>query len=178
MKTQLKFFFLFWLVSAFLFVPSAAEEKRHPEYEAVKKIIEDSIGWAIEKNFDYMFSLWAQDENLFHFWLTSDSRIIGFEAFKKFAERWRTPDFHGTRFEFKDLRIYFSRTGDVVWYSTYLDDCGEYKGKESCLKDVFQTGVLEKRDGKWVHVLVHGSYPVDRIPENFLKRYYKHLFEQ
>jgi len=48
-------------------------------------------------------------------------------------------------------------------------------GKGNCLKDVFQTGVLEKRDGKWVHVQIHGSYPVDKIPEAYIKKYYKNL---
>jgi ketosteroid isomerase-like protein len=155
----------------------ASENNASSNYSDVKKAIEDSIGWAIQKDFDYMFSLMANDENFFHFWLTSDSQVIGITAFKKFAERWKDPGFKGTRFEFKDLRINISRSGDVAWYSTYLDDCGEFNGKESCIKDVFQTGVLEKRDGKWVHALIHGSYPVDKIPENYIKYYYKNLFQ-
>ena len=112
------------------------------DYEAVKKSIEQSIGWAIEKDFEAMFRLWA--DNMSHFWLFPDSLIVGLDNFKKYAERWRDPDFRGTRFEFKDLRIVFSRSSDVAWYSCFLDDCGSYKGKETCLKDVFQTGVLEK----------------------------------
>ncbi|MBN1272951.1 MAG: nuclear transport factor 2 family protein [Candidatus Aminicenantes bacterium] len=153
-----------------------AQTDVHPEYEAVKKSIEQTIGWAIEKDFEAMFRLWADD--MFHFWLFSDSKVVGLENFKKFSERWKDPDFHGTRYEFKDLRIKFSRSGDVAWYSCFLDDCGSYKGKESCLKDVFQTGVLEKRDGRWVHVQVHGSYPVDKIPENYVRHFYSGLFEE
>jgi len=154
----------------------ASEEKNSSDYEAVKKAIEQSIGWAIEKDFDAMFRLWA--DNMFHFWLFSDSTVVGLDNFKKYAERWKDPDFRGTRFEFKDLRIVFSRSGDVAWYSCFLDDCGSYKGKESCLKNVFQTGVLEKREGRWVHVLMHGSYPVDKIPENYVRRFYSNLFEK
>jgi len=147
-----------------------------PDYEAVKKSIEQSIGWAIEKDFETLFRLWA--DNMFHFWLFSDSLVAGLDNFKKYAEQWKNPDFHGTRFEFKDLRIVFSRSRDVAWYSCFLDDCGSYKGRENCLKDVFQTGVLEKRDGRWVHVLMHGSYPVDKIPANFVRRFYSDLFEK
>ena len=152
------------------------EEKTSPDHGAVKKAIEKSIGWAIEKDFDAMFRLWA--DNLFHFWLFSDSTVVGLDNFKKYAERWKDPDFRGTRFEFRDLRIVFSRSSDVAWYSCTLDDCGSYKGKESCLKNVFQTGVLEKREGGWVHVLMHGSYPVDKIPENYVRRFYSDLFEK
>jgi ketosteroid isomerase-like protein len=139
-------------------------------YSAVKNAIEQSIGWAVEKDFEAMYKLWADD--LFHFWLFSDSKVVGLEDFKKYSGAWKDPDFRGTFFEFRDLRIVFSRSGDVAWYSCYLDDCSSYKCEESCLKDVFQTGVLEKRDGQWVHVLMHGSFPVDRIPENYVKRFY------
>jgi hypothetical protein len=154
----------------------SAGQNAPPDYDAVKKAIEQSIGWAIEKDFEAMFRLWA--DNLFHFWLFSDSTIVGLEEFKKYSERWRNPDFRGTRFEFRDLRIVFSRSGDVAWYSCTLDDCGAIKGQEFCLKNVFQTGVLEKRDGRWVHVLMHGSYPIDKIPENYVRRFYSGLFEK
>ena len=146
------------------------------DYETVKRTIEQSIGWAIEKDFDSMFRLWADD--MFHFWIFSDSTVVGLDNFKKYAEQWRDPDFRGTRFEFRDLRIVFSRSGDVAWYSCTLDDCGSYKGQEFCMKDVFQTGVLEKRDGTWVHVLMHGAYPIDKIPEKYVTRFYSGLFEK
>ena len=153
-----------------------SQEITSPDYEEVKKTIEQSIGWAIEKEFDAMFRLWA--ENMFHFWLFSNSLVIGLDNFKTYAEQWQDPDFRGTRFEFRDLRIVFSHSGDVAWYSCFLDDCSSYKGKESCLENVFQTGVLEKRDGLWVHVLMHGSYPVDKIPENYVRKFYSHMFEK
>jgi ketosteroid isomerase-like protein len=155
---------------------ATAEGATPDEHAEVKNAIEQSIGWAIKKDFDAMFRLWADD--LFHFWLFSQSKVVGLEDLKKYSEVWRNPDFRGTRFEFKDLRIVFSRSGDVAWYSCFLDDCSSFKGQESCLKDVFQTGVLEKRDGRWVHVLMHGSYPVDKIPENYVRRFYSGLFEK
>jgi ketosteroid isomerase-like protein len=158
---------------AFTPVMTAAEEPA-TDHEAVTEAIEQAIGWAIEKDFDAMFGLWADD--LFHFWLTSDSQVVGLVDFKTYAERWRDPEFRGTRFEFRDLRIVFSASGDVAWYSCFLDDCGTYRGTEFCLEDVFQTGVLEKRDGRWVHVLMHGSYPIDKVPEKYVRRYYTELF--
>ncbi len=167
---------MFLIVSLALPDSVAVGENASADYEAVKKNIEQSIGWAIEKNFDAMFRLWA--DNMFHFWLFSDSTVVGLDNFKKYAERWKDPDFRGTRFEFRDLRIMFSRSGDVAWYSCTLDDCGSIKGREFCLKNVFQTGVLEKRDGTWVHVLMHGSYPVDKIPENYVRQFYSALFEK
>jgi len=153
---------------------TVAAEESTADHEAVRRAIEQSIGWAVDKDFDAMFGLWA--DNLFHFWLTSDSQVVGIEDFRNYAERWRDPEFRGTRFEFRDLRIVFSSSGDVAWYSCFLDDCGSFRGQESCVENVFQTGVLEKREGRWVHVLMHGSYPVDKVPERYVRRYYTDLF--
>ncbi|MBN2134098.1 MAG: nuclear transport factor 2 family protein [Acidobacteria bacterium] len=155
----------------------AQVEKTSNDYDGVKKAIETMIGWAIEKDFDALFAVTAHDPNFFHLWLMSNSQVIGYDNWVKYAERWKDPGFKGTRFEFKDLRINFSQDGNVAWYSTYIDDCGEFNGEESCLNDVFQTGVLEKRDGKWVHTQIHGSYPVDKVPAFYIKHFYKDLFK-
>ncbi len=176
MKKRLTEFSLILLIFFLIAGCKAPAVDTSSDYDLVKESIEQSIGWAIEKDFDAMFRLWADD--MFHFWLVSESLVEGLENFKKYAERWKDPDFQGTRFEFKDLRIVFSRSGDVAWYSCFLDDCGSYKGVENCLEDVFQTGVLEKRDGRWVHVLVHGAYPIDKVPENYVRRFYSGLFEK
>jgi len=164
------------LISLVLVGRGLSQGTTSPEYETVKRAIEQSIGWAIEKDFDAMFRLW--DDNMFHFWLFSNSLVVGLDNFKIYAEQWRDPDFRGTRFQFKELRIVFSRSGDVAWYSCFLDDCGSYKGRESCLENVFQTGVLEKKGGRWVHMLMHGSYPVDKIPENYVRKFYSSLLEK
>jgi hypothetical protein len=147
-----------------------SQDKVSPEYDEVKMTIEQSIAWAIEKDFDALYNLW--DDSMFHFWLFSNSQVVGLDSFKVYSGQWKDPDFRGTRFLFKDLRIKFSQSGDVAWYSCYLDDCGSFKGTESCLENVFQTGVLEKKNGRWVHVLMHGSFPVDKIPENIIERFY------
>ena len=154
---------------------AVASDTASEDHAAVKQSIEQSIGWAIEKDFEAMYRLWGDD--MFHFWLFSDSQVIGLESFKEYSERWKDPEFRGTRYEFKDLRIRFSDSGDVAWYSCYLDDCGTFRGQEFCLNDVFQTGVLEKRQGRWVHVLMHGSYPVDKVPENYVRRFYSDLLQ-
>ena len=145
---------------------------RELEVDEVRRAIEFSIGWAVEKDFDKMFSVWAHDEHLYHHWLSSTSTTRGFDAFEKHAESWKDPKFKGTTYEFRDLEINLSQSGDVAWYSCRLDDCYEYDGQPGCVENVLQTGVLEKRDGAWVHVLMHGSYPVDEIPVAYISRYF------
>jgi hypothetical protein len=153
--------------------PARAGDPKNPEYDEVKRVIEYAIGWAVDKDFDAMFSIWAHDDNLYHHWLSSKSTTRGFDEFEAHAEGWRDPKFRGTTYEFRDLEITFSSSGDVAWYSCRLDDCYEIEGRPGCVENVHQTGVLEKRDGKWVHVLMHGSYPVDEVPLAYVKAYYE-----
>lgn len=136
------------------------------EKEAIRKVIHASIGWAMTKDFVLLYGSLAQDPELFLFQPTSTTTIIGFEAFQKFAEaHWRTEDFKATGYEFREVRIHLSRSGDVAWFSAILDDCGEFKGQAGCWKDTRYTGVLEKRRGKWVLCQMHFSFAADKVLE-------------
>ena len=99
MKEQiLKVSFVLYLSLGFV-SNGTAQDTASPDYEIEKETIEQSIGWAIEKDFDNMFRLW--DENMFHFWLFSNSIVVGLDSFKIYAEQWKDPNFRGTCFEFK-----------------------------------------------------------------------------
>lgn len=159
-------------------LPVFADSKDHPDYEIVKKTIEDSLQWALNKNYDRLYSIVANDDNYYALWVFSSSKRLGYKQFQEGSLKFKTPDFVATRSDFNDLRINFSQSGTVAWYSARVDDCWEWKGEPDCLKDLTQTGVLEKRDGKWLHVQMHGSYPVDKIPEKYVKAFYSKLFEK
>ena len=58
MKTQLITITVVLLFLVNLTGRMTAQENTSPDYEVVKKTIEQSIGWAIEKDFDAMFLLW------------------------------------------------------------------------------------------------------------------------
>jgi hypothetical protein len=74
-----------------------------------------------------------------------------------------SPDFKATHYKIWDLRINLSRSSDVAWYSCMLEDCAEIKGEPGCWKDTRWTGVLEKREGKWVIVQMHFSFAADKV---------------
>ena len=138
-------------------------EDRQAEEANIKRVIEASIGWALDKDFDLLYNSMAQDSNFFIYHPDNASTIVGFDAFKKYAEAvFRDPRFKATRFELKKLRINRSASGDVAWYSCLLDDFGEWDGKPSGWENCRWTGVLEKRDGKWVVVQMHFSFATDQ----------------
>ena len=76
------------------------------EKAEIEAVIHDSIGWALTKDFERLYSIMAQEADFFIFHPDSKSTIHGFEAFKDFdfvgavvlapgrrprAAFWRTP---------------------------------------------------------------------------------------
>ena len=83
--------------------------------------------------------------------------------FKKASDFWMSPDFKATHYKIWDLRINISNSHDVAWYSCMLEDCAEIRGEPACWEDTRWTGVLEKRDGRWVIVQMHFSFAADKV---------------
>ena len=134
------------------------------EKEKIQKVVYDSIGWASNKDKELLFNSIAQDADFFIFHPDSQSTIIGFDAFKKMVEEFFMNDaFKAKSFSIKDLVIHVSKTVDTAWFSAYLDDFGEWKGKPTAWVDTRWTGVLEKRKNKWVIVQMHFSFASDKI---------------
>jgi len=88
----------------------------------------------------------------------TDKVIRGYEQFLSNSEVFKNPDFTYVRHELKDLKIKLSKTGDVAWYYCVLDDINSYKGQPANWENARWTGVLEKRNGKWVIVQHHFSF--------------------
>lgn len=143
--------------------PSSEKRDDDAEKDIIERTIRDSIGWALTKDRPLLESILAHDSDFFIFHPSSKGNIMGWDSFVKLFDIWMSPKFKATHFDVRDLRITFSRSRDVAWYSAILDDCGEWEGKPNCWKDTRWTGVLEKRDGKWIIVQMHFSFASDRV---------------
>lgn len=137
----------------------------HPDITREKALIEknirDSIGWAITKDRPLLENLIAHDDDLFMF-NPDSSTIVGWNQFEQQFDFWMDARFKATLFDIRELRINLSRSGDVAWFSAILDDLGEWDGTPIGWKDTRWTGVLEKRDGRWVVVQMHFSFSSDK----------------
>ncbi|PKK83242.1 MAG: hypothetical protein CVT49_09555 [candidate division Zixibacteria bacterium HGW-Zixibacteria-1] len=141
-----------------------ATKANDKEMAIIKKVIEDSIGWALTKDKERLYSVMLQDSSLFFYNPDNAGTIRGFEAFRQLVENVFMNDaFKATSYEVKDLRINISQGGDVAWWACVLDDFGEWDGRPTAWKDVRWTGVTEKRNGKWVIVQMHFSYPTEAM---------------
>ncbi len=129
------------------------------EKAVIEQVIRSKIGWALTKDKDLALNTLSQDEELLI--INPDSSItVGFQAQKRKVETIFMSDrFKVTDFAIRDLRIGISKMGDAAWYFCYLDDHCLWDGRPVGWDNVRWTGVLEKRDGKWVVVQMHFSFP-------------------
>ncbi len=132
------------------------------DQKEVEHCIHDAIGWALTKDINRLFSIMANDENFFIYHPDSRSTIIGFDAFKQLGESsWMKDAFKATDYAIRDMRINYSMHGNVAWYSCMLDDHAEWNGQKIGWDNCRWTGILEKRDDRWVIVQMHFSFPKD-----------------
>ena len=133
---------------------SFSQSDRKAELAAVSASIHDAIGWAKNKDFKLLYSIIANDSNYLE--VDPDPGIIrGFAQFKKNEAFWGSPDFKAVRYEIRDLKISLSQKGDVAWYYCVLDDINEWKGQPASWMNTRWTGVLEKREGRWIISQMH-----------------------
>lgn len=59
----------------------------------------------------------------------------------------------------KETHITLSKNENVAWYSQLLDTCLETKGEPFNINGFRHTGVMEKRNDKWLIVQSHISIP-------------------
>ena len=131
------------------------------EREAVETAINNVMGWAVNKDFDLFFGTIADDSNFVS--VTPYDKVkFGVGDVIKDTAFWASPNFKAIRHDLSDLRITFSRSGDVAWFYCVLNDINEWQGKPANWENVRWTGVVEKRHGKWRVVQQHFSWPLQR----------------
>ena len=132
------------------------------ERAEIEQVIRNSIGWALNKDKDLLYQSVAQDADFFIFHPDAGSTIIGFDAFKRMVERvFMNESFKATGFEIRQLKISISNSGDAAWFSSILDDYGEWDGKSTSWVNARWTGAVKKHNGVWVIAQMHFSFATD-----------------
>jgi ketosteroid isomerase-like protein len=127
------------------------------ERALIEKAINNSIGWAKNKDLSLLYSVIANDTNFLE--VHPEGRVVkGIDEFRKSEAFWMSPDFQAVRYEIRDLSINISGSGTVAWWFCMLDDINEWKGKPANWENTRWTGVMEKREGRWQIVQQHFSF--------------------
>lgn len=128
------------------------------EIQLVNQSINNVFSWAVNKDFDLFYGSISNDSDFIS--VTPYDRVkFGFNEVRKDSSFWGSPDFRAIRHDLRDLHIHFSQKRDVAWFFCYLDDINEWKGEPANWENARWTGVLEKRNGKWIVVQQHFSFP-------------------
>jgi ketosteroid isomerase-like protein len=133
--------------------------------QQIIKALHDSFRWAFTKDRALFESVFARDEDFFTYFPDSKSTVLGWQQFEKLLEDWMDPRSNATGYDIRNLRVVISKTGDVAWFSAFVDDEGEFDGKPWGTKDIRWTGVLEKRGGAWKICQQHMSQASDMKSE-------------
>ena len=142
-------------------LPAAAADTHEADRAEIARVVNSVIGWAQDKNLDLFYGSIANDDDYIS--VTPGRRVIKrFEDVKLNVPFWLSPDFQYVRHELKDLEITFARCGEVAWFFCVLDDINTYKGEPAAWENARWTGVVEKRDGRWVVVSQHFSFASDQ----------------
>lgn len=138
-------------------LPLESASNRDAERTEITKVISSVIGWAKDKNLDLFYGSIANDEDYLS--VSPRKRVVKcFEDVKQSVPFWMSPDFKYVHHELKYLEITFARCGEVAWFYCVLDDINTYKGEAASWENARWTGVVEKRDGKWIVVQQHFSF--------------------
>jgi|WetSurMetagenome_2_1015567.scaffolds.fasta_scaffold00070_29 ketosteroid isomerase-like protein len=147
------------IIIATIWICGCAEKKidNTKEKMLIEKTIRSSIGWAKDKNLSLLYNVIANDSSFLE--VHPGPKIVrGFSEFRKAEEFWLSPDFRAIRYDISDLMINISASGDAAWWFCMLDDINLWKGEPAEWRNTRWTGVLEKRDGRWVIVQQHFSF--------------------
>jgi ketosteroid isomerase-like protein len=136
------------------------ENDHQNEKKEVVQAIYTHIGWAIpDKKKDLVINSVLQDSSFFIYNPDSNSTISGYSSFKRLVDGFfMNPKFKSIDFIIKSLRVNISESGTVAWFSCLLNDYGEWNGKPANWINVRWTGVLEKRNDKWLIAQMHFSF--------------------
>ena len=130
------------------------------EKNNIEVTIRSTINWAATKDLTLLYSVIANDPDYLEVH-PSATVVKGISEFKKNEDFWMDTRFKAIRYEISDLQITISGSGTVAWWYCMLDDINEWDGKPASWENTRWTGVLEKRDGKWVIVQMHFSFAVE-----------------
>jgi len=153
-----RLFIPFLLISFILITACSTSFDPEIERENVRLVLEKFIRAWEEKNMATISQIWAHDEDMINFGTDADERWVGWESLKeKYTHMFGA--FGKIDFTVSNQSIKISRSGTTAWYSENMDGDFITDGEQVNVRGMRVTGVLEKRNGKWVIVQRHVSMP-------------------
>jgi ketosteroid isomerase-like protein len=154
---------LFWLMLLLVMGCNQKQDKvtvKSPDLDdkdQVEQAIRNVFAWAENKDFDLFYSTLANDSDFIS--VTPYERVkFGFSAVREDSAFWADPAFKAVGYDISDLKIRFSGDKTVAWFYCVVNDYNTLNDEPANWLNARWTGVLEKRNGRWVVVQQHFSW--------------------
>ena len=108
---------------------------------------------------EWLSRTFAHDADMVNYGTDESEYFIGWEALKESLEQ-MLPMLQDIKINVKDQVIKVHPSGQVAWFSQIWDWDLVVGGQPVQSHGQRCTGVLEKRNGRWVYVQFHNSVPV------------------
>jgi ketosteroid isomerase-like protein len=129
--------------------------------KAVLRAVVDSLEIAFETNStDLLGAVISNGSDNVFFGTDSAERFVGYEAFIEAHKRLFASIDRGSTIASREVVVDIDKTGDAAWMSFLMDWEGKSQGQAFSFEGLRFTAVLEKQNGKWEIVHLHGSVPV------------------
>lgn len=153
---------LILLLAMFLMIFPSCKDKEcvdiDNEKECIELVLEKYVIANEDQKIDLAEEIWADDDDIVAFGTGSDEKLVGWKNIKKTIQK-QFDTFTDTYISVMDQKINVNSTGNTAWFSEIINYNFIRDSIPLSYEGIRYTGVLEKRDGKWVIVQSHMSIP-------------------
>jgi ketosteroid isomerase-like protein len=128
------------------------------EKDAIKLVLEKYAIANENQDMEMIEEIWCPSEQIVSFGTVSNEKMVGWSAIRNAVES-QFSRFSDTYISYRDQIIEINETGNTAWFSeiinyNFIDD-----GEAHSYEGLRYTGVLVKKEGKWLLVQTHMSVP-------------------
>ena len=124
-----------------------------------KAVVNEMIQAFESKDMDLFSKITAHDADMVNFGTDAAERWVGWDALKEAVEK-QFASFDKIKLTVRDQSVKVDPSGNAGWFSEVVDWDIVAQGKPTHIEGSRITGVVEKRDGRWIIVQFHISVPV------------------
>jgi len=128
------------------------------EKDAIKLVLEKYAIANENQDMDMIEDIWCPSERIVSFGTVSGEKMVGWQSIKNAVES-QFSRFSDTFISYRDQIIEINDAGNTAWFSEIINYNFIMDGEAHSYEGLRYTGVLVKKDGKWLLVQTHMSVP-------------------
>ncbi|MCK5147891.1 nuclear transport factor 2 family protein [bacterium] len=154
------FYASFIVVIFIVFIGCAEQVDIEVEKQNVKTVLDQFIQASENENMELLSQIFAHDPDIISFGTEANERIVGWDKLRELMQN-QFEATENSKLTVMNQVIKVHNSGKVAWFSEIIDWSLLSQDQEIILEGLRATGILEKREGRWVMVQLHYSVPAD-----------------